>query len=228
MAKIDEIEPDAATVPQCQRHARCAAAAASTNWNCSWTACCAATSRVTELLTADYTFLNEQLAQLYGIDTVKGGQFRRVTLHGSEALRPAGQGRGADGHGQPEPHRAGAARRLDPGAHPGHAAGARRRRMCGDLKSRCRRSKPATVRERIEMHRRNPACAPAMASWIRWASRWRTSTPWASSAPSIRDAGGRSTPPARCPTARRSAARMTCARRWPRAATSSRRPSPKS
>ncbi len=35
---------------------------------------------VTALLTADYTYLNEPLATLYGIDSVKGGQFRRVTL----------------------------------------------------------------------------------------------------------------------------------------------------
>jgi hypothetical protein len=32
------------------------------------------------LLTADYTFLNERLAMLYGIETVKGSHFRRVTL----------------------------------------------------------------------------------------------------------------------------------------------------
>src|SRR5690606_24134410 len=35
---------------------------------------------VTALLSADYTFLNEPLAMLYGINTVKGGQFRRVQL----------------------------------------------------------------------------------------------------------------------------------------------------
>jgi mono/diheme cytochrome c family protein len=35
---------------------------------------------VTNLLTANYTFLNEPLAALYGIDSVKGGQFRRVDL----------------------------------------------------------------------------------------------------------------------------------------------------
>ena len=33
---------------------------------------------VQELLTADYTFLNERLAQHYGITTVRGAQFRRV------------------------------------------------------------------------------------------------------------------------------------------------------
>jgi hypothetical protein len=35
---------------------------------------------VTELLTADHSFLNERLAMLYGIETVKGSHFRRVTL----------------------------------------------------------------------------------------------------------------------------------------------------
>ena len=35
---------------------------------------------VFQLLNADYTFLNERLAMLYGIETVKGANFRRVTL----------------------------------------------------------------------------------------------------------------------------------------------------
>jgi mono/diheme cytochrome c family protein len=35
---------------------------------------------VFDLLTANYTFLNERLAMLYGIETVKGGHFRQVTL----------------------------------------------------------------------------------------------------------------------------------------------------
>jgi mono/diheme cytochrome c family protein len=35
---------------------------------------------VFDLLTADYTFLNERLAMHYGIETVKGAHFRRVTL----------------------------------------------------------------------------------------------------------------------------------------------------
>ena len=35
---------------------------------------------VFELLTADYTFLNERLAMLYGIETVKGAHFRQVKL----------------------------------------------------------------------------------------------------------------------------------------------------
>src|SRR6202008_3164237 len=35
---------------------------------------------VEQLLTADYTFLNERLARHYGIKTVSGAQFRRVHL----------------------------------------------------------------------------------------------------------------------------------------------------
>lgn len=38
---------------------------------------------VMELLTADYTFLNESLAKLYGIEGVVGPEFRKVTLAGS-------------------------------------------------------------------------------------------------------------------------------------------------
>ena len=38
---------------------------------------------VIDLLTADYTFLNERLALHYGIPGVRGGEFRRVQLDGS-------------------------------------------------------------------------------------------------------------------------------------------------
>jgi mono/diheme cytochrome c family protein len=48
---------------------------------------------VIELLTADYTFLNERLARHYGVPNVRGSYFRRVTL-------PAGSPRGGLlGHG---------------------------------------------------------------------------------------------------------------------------------
>ena len=47
-----------------------------------------------ELLTANYTFVNERLAQHYGIPNVKGVNFRRVTLaDDSPASRSAGEGR---------------------------------------------------------------------------------------------------------------------------------------
>ena len=41
---------------------------------------CAKTGRITELLDANYTFLNQRLAEHYGIPNIYGSQFRRVTL----------------------------------------------------------------------------------------------------------------------------------------------------
>jgi hypothetical protein len=49
---------------------------------------------VVDLLTADYTFLNERLAKHYGIPNIYGSQFRRVTLGPDLAYR-----RGLLGHG---------------------------------------------------------------------------------------------------------------------------------
>jgi hypothetical protein len=47
---------------------------------------------VVELLTADYTFLNERLARHYEIPNVKGSHFRRVTLTGENRRGLLGQG----------------------------------------------------------------------------------------------------------------------------------------
>jgi hypothetical protein len=47
---------------------------------------------VTQLLTADYTYLNESLAMLYGMEDVKGGQFRKVQLSDSKRWGLLGKG----------------------------------------------------------------------------------------------------------------------------------------
>jgi hypothetical protein len=47
---------------------------------------------VTALLTGDYTYLNESLAMLYGMEDVKGGQFRRVQLTDSKRWGLLGKG----------------------------------------------------------------------------------------------------------------------------------------
>jgi len=47
---------------------------------------------VKELLTADHTFLNERLAMIYGIETVKGAHFRRVTLQDKQRSGLLGKG----------------------------------------------------------------------------------------------------------------------------------------
>ncbi len=111
-----------APVPQRRRHAGCAAAAGSASWSCSWTACCAATSPSTALLTADYTYLNEALATLYGIDSVKGGQFRRVALPDSKRYGLLGKGAVLMVTAYPNRTCARAARLVDPRAPARHAA----------------------------------------------------------------------------------------------------------
>jgi hypothetical protein len=50
---------------------------------------------VTELLTADYTYVNERLARHYGIPNVYGSQFRRVALGGEFDVRRGLLGKGA-------------------------------------------------------------------------------------------------------------------------------------
>ena len=50
--------------------------------SCSSTASSHEDRSVLDLLTADYTFVNERLAKHYGIPNVYGPQFRRVTAAG--------------------------------------------------------------------------------------------------------------------------------------------------
>ena len=50
---------------------------------------------VTELLTADYTFVNERLAAHYGIPNIYGSQFRRITLGPDMDIRRGLLGKGA-------------------------------------------------------------------------------------------------------------------------------------
>jgi hypothetical protein len=47
---------------------------------------------VLDLMTANYTFLNERLAMHYGIETVKGANFRRVTLDDPKRYGLLGKG----------------------------------------------------------------------------------------------------------------------------------------
>jgi len=113
---------------------------------------------VLELLTADYTFVNERLARHYGIANVYGTQFRRVPVT-SDARR------GLLGHGSiltvtSQPNRTSPVLRgkwiLDnllgtpPPAPPA---------VVPPLKENSERERPLTMREQMEEHRANPACA---------------------------------------------------------------------
>ncbi len=111
-----------------------------------------------DLLSADYTFVNERLAKHYGIPGVEGDYFRRVTLPGDERRGLLGQGsiltvtsyatrtspvlRGKwlleNVLGTPVPPPP----PNVPALAENHAGAA-----------------PRSVRERMEQHRKNPACA---------------------------------------------------------------------
>ncbi len=111
-----------------------------------------------DLLSADYTFVNERLAKHYGIQGVEGDYFRRVTLPGDERRGLLGQGsiltvtsyatrtspvlRGKwlleNVLGTPVPPPP----PNVPALAENHAGAA-----------------PRSVRERMEQHRKNPACA---------------------------------------------------------------------
>jgi mono/diheme cytochrome c family protein len=113
---------------------------------------------VLELLTADYTFLNERLAMHYGIETVKGGDFRRVAL--DNPARYGLLGKGAILMLTAYPNRTSPVLRgawiLDRllGAPPPEPP------LNVPTLPDNKRGQPArTLRARLEQHRANPTCA---------------------------------------------------------------------
>jgi len=115
---------------------------------------------VTELLTADFTFLNERLARHYGIAGIRGSRFRRVTLP------PGSQRRGLLGHGSILTVTS-TATRTSPvirgawilenilGAPPPAPPPGVETNIDGDGSQVI----TASVRQRLEHHRANPSCA---------------------------------------------------------------------
>ncbi|MCP5145425.1 MAG: DUF1592 domain-containing protein [Gammaproteobacteria bacterium] len=112
---------------------------------------------VLDLLTADYTFVNERLAAHYGMNDVKGDQFRRVTL--PDSARSGLLGKGSVLMVSAYPDRTAPVLRgafvlenilgTPPAAPPPNVEG---------LKENVDGAKPLTVRERMEAHRANPNC----------------------------------------------------------------------
>ena len=113
---------------------------------------------VLDLLTADYTFVNERLAKHYGIPNIYGSQFRRIPVS-SEARRGL-LGQGSVLTVTSQANRTSPVLRgkwiLDnllgtppPPPPPDVPA----------LKENSERDRPLTMREQMEEHRANPACA---------------------------------------------------------------------
>jgi cytochrome c5 len=112
---------------------------------------------VTDLLTADYTFVNERLAAHYGIPNIYGSHFRRITV--TDEARKGLLGKGAILLVTSQPDRTSPAVRgkwiLDNllGAPPPPPPA-----NVPPLEA-SRGSKPRTLREQMEAHRANPVCA---------------------------------------------------------------------
>ncbi len=114
---------------------------------------------VLDLLDANYTFLNQRTALQYGINSVRGDQFRRVTLEPSQSARYGLLGKGAILMLTSYPTRTAPVLRgewiLDyitgtpPAAPPAQVPA---------LKENHLGAKALSVRQRMEAHRRNPQC----------------------------------------------------------------------
>ncbi len=116
---------------------------------------------VLDLLASDYTYANERLAEHYGIAGVYGSHFRRVPLTGELAERRGGiLGQGSLLTATSYPNRTSPVLRgkwllanvlgTPPPPPPADVP---------DLPDRGEGGITATVRDRLEMHRENPACA---------------------------------------------------------------------
>jgi hypothetical protein len=113
---------------------------------------------VLDLLNADYTFVNERLARHYGIKGVYGSRFRRVSV--SDPNR-----RGLLGHGS-FLSLTSAANRTSPIIR-GKYVLSNFLNMppppplpnVPQLEASAPKDRPSTVREQLELHRANPACA---------------------------------------------------------------------
>jgi mono/diheme cytochrome c family protein len=112
---------------------------------------------VVDLLSANYTFVNERLAALYGIENVRGDQFRRVTL--TDPNRFGLLGKGAVLMVTAYPNRTSPVLRGSyilenitgtPPAPPPPNVEAFKENKEGE--------KPKTIREIMETHRANPTC----------------------------------------------------------------------
>jgi mono/diheme cytochrome c family protein len=113
---------------------------------------------VLELLTADYTFVNDRLAKHYGMPYVSGSQFRRVTL--TDETRRGLLGKGAVLMATSHADKTSPVLRgkwilenllgTPPPPPPANVP---------PLEEKGKDGKPRTMREQMEAHRANPVCA---------------------------------------------------------------------
>ncbi len=133
--------------------------------SCCSPACSTEDRSVLDLLTADYTFVNERLAKHYGIPGIRGSEFRRVTLEGelSLAAGPARQRRDPHGVLAAGPHFAGDSRPVGAAEPPRRAGAGSASERSGARWPRpgdqAGNGKVPTMREALSAHRDKPQCA---------------------------------------------------------------------
>jgi len=116
---------------------------------------------VLDLLTADYTFVDERLAQHYEIPNVSGSSFRRVALEGANANRPGVLGHGSTLALTSVANRTSPVQRgkwvmevllgSPPPPPPPNVPALEETAAVAD-------ERVLSIRERMETHRENPAC----------------------------------------------------------------------
>jgi hypothetical protein len=119
---------------------------------------------ILDLLTADYTFVNERLARHYGIPNVSGTQFRRVTLGPEMDMRRGLLGKGALLTVTSQAARTSPVQRgkwflqtflgVSPPDPPPNVPA-----IEPSQQDTAGNKREPTMRERMEQHRRNPVCA---------------------------------------------------------------------
>ena len=115
---------------------------------------------VLDLLTADYTFVNDRLARHYGMPGIYGSEFRRVPRRERSAPRRARSRQHSDGHvvcrSARRPCSAASGCSRTSSARPCR----RRRRTCPTLEEQAgTKNHPRTLREQMELHTTRPFCA---------------------------------------------------------------------
>ena len=119
---------------------------------------------VLDLLTVKYTFVNDRLAMLYGIPGVKGSYFRRIVLDESQSARWGLLGKGAILAITSHPDRTSPVVRGNwilrtllgsPAPDPPPNVPA----LAPKASDSAGNSRPPTLREQLEQHHANPACA---------------------------------------------------------------------
>jgi hypothetical protein len=119
---------------------------------------------VLDLLTADYTFVNERLAKFYGMNGIRGSEFRRVKLEGNMTAREGILGKGAMLTVSSQPGRTSPVIRGQwvlrtllgtPAPDPPPNVPA----LKAETTDQAGNGKVPTMRETLSAHRSNPQCA---------------------------------------------------------------------